>query len=275
MHLTHSHYITIIMLKGIINSGNDCYFIATLQALYNIPEYVEYLLTSNTLSKYEKVAHITYKLLQKNKPLKVLDLFRIIDPVEFNGSQKDASEFMIRLFDNYVDNHKKTLPHIVFRRECLLCHKVNTSESLLFPIWVEKNNNANFIIPEPNKFLGDTFCEIEKDCEKCKHKTHSEKNGFRDKGNVLFMAIKRFNYNGSKDNSPIENIALMLNDKELRSVVCHYGNTFSGHYFTINNINDKWIIFDDEKVEEMEEKKAWKFIQHLGYILIYKKKLMV
>lgn len=258
-------------MKGIVNSGNDCYFIATLQALYNVPEYVEYLLTFPKLSKYEKVAHITYKLLSKDKPLKVLDLFRMVDSVEFDGHQKDAGEFMIRLLDNYVDNHKKSLPDMVFKRECTSCHESSISESLLFPIWVEKNNNTKFIIPEPNMLLGDTYCEIEKTCEKCKHTVHGEKNGYRDNGNVLFMAIKRFNYDGSKDNSIIENLSLKLNNKELISVVCHIGNAGGGHYFTINRVNSKWFMFNDEKVEQMEDEIALKYMQNLGYILIYRK----
>lgn len=254
-------------MRGIQNNGNDCYFISVFQALFNIPQYMLYLLNNKNLSNYEKVAVITYKQLQSNNPMKILELLRCIDPQEFDGSQKDAGEFMIRLMENYVDNHKEMLPDMVFKRDCLQCHNSTISESILFPIWVEKKNNSNFIIPEPNMFLGDTYCEIEKTCEKCGHKIHSEKNGYRDNHNILFMAIKRFNYDGSKDTSVIQNIN--NTNKKLVSVVCHIGNTMKGHYFTLNNIEDKWIMFNDEKVEEIDSSLAIKYIENLGYILIY------
>lgn len=255
---------------GFINSGNDCYINSVFQLLLNLPEYMNYLKSlkdqNGKLSILEKVVYIVNK--QKKKDIRIMDMLKHVDPKEYDGTQKDACEFLFRILENFVDNNTASLSKQVYKRKCKGCKNKIYSESIQFPVYIEKYNLDKFIIPEPDYFIKHTKCDIEMKCEKCNYDVHSEKHGYRSK-NLLILCIKRFNYDMTKDSSPIGNLLEFGKDKKLISVICHFGNTNSGHYFTLNYIDDKWFIMNDEKVEEISAENVVRCTENLGYILVF------
>lgn len=39
---------------------------------------------------------------------------------------------------------------------------------------------------------------------------------------------------------------------ELKSIVCHSGSIYGGHYYNVSKMNDKWYEFDDETYKEID-----------------------
>ena len=64
---------------------------------------------------------------------------------------------------------------------------------------------------------------------------------------------------------------------DLVGIICHNGDPYFGHYFSYNKIDDKWYLFDDDKVSEVPNNNiktvtyGTKKIQELNFILFYKK----
>lgn len=257
---------------GFVNTGNDCYFNSVIQLLVNIPEYITYLNIRKEnnlhLSTLEKIIYIVNKKRNYDKSIKIFDMLHHIDPKEYDGTQKDACEFMLRLLENYVDNNPKSLSEQIYCRTCLKCGNQINSKNVQFPIYVEKYNMDKFVIPQPGFFIDHSNCEIEMKCDKCSHSIHSEKHGYK-VDDILFLCIKRFNYDLTKDNSPIENLLEFSQGKILLGVVCHYGTTTSGHYFTINFINEKWYLLNDEKVEEITTENVIRYAENFGYLFVF------
>lgn len=55
------------------------------------------------------------------------------------------------------------------------------------------------------------------------------------------------------------------------SVVLHRGTESMGHYFTLSNVNNEWILFDDENIAtDVSESQADSLIQEYAYICFYK-----
>lgn len=99
---------------------------------------------------------------------------------------------------------------------------------------------------------------------------------------ILIIIIKRYNFNGSRNNKLIEvpNSNLDLSkyvigyDAEsykynLFGICNHSGNQFFGHYWSyVKNANNKWYSFNDDKVKEIPENKL---ISPYGYCFFFRK----
>lgn len=120
-------------------------------------------------------------------------------------------------------------------------------------------------------------------CEKCKTISQVKERTILSKLNDIFIIqLLRFNNDGSKINKDIiipfqlnlDKFSFQLKNKnyKLSSVCCHISNNqLFGHYFSIVNLNNKWIIFDDNNVKEITNNDAKSIINRNGYLLIYHK----
>jgi ubiquitin carboxyl-terminal hydrolase 36/42 len=101
-------------------------------------------------------------------------------------------------------------------------------------------------------------------CEMCKDESRKHRKQLIGHApNILAVQLKRFNWNGSKDNSPITiNTTLNLDQYrdtsnrdhlayELTAMVKHAGSTNSGHYIcSAKGPNGAWYCFDDDRVSK-------------------------
>ena len=90
---------------------------------------------------------------------------------------------------------------------------------------------------------------------------------------ILILSLKRFKYNENYNfklrqliTYPIKDFELKNKKYDLFGVVCHYGSINSGHYICIIKIKNKWIVFDDRRVYEVDENRV---MNSNAYILFY------
>lgn len=100
-------------------------------------------------------------------------------------------------------------------------------------------------------------------------------------GQVLIIQLKRFTERGkitTKIHYPVNNLNMkdyVTENKgdliyDLKGVVLHRGSLNTGHYtsFCRNANNNKWYLFDDELVREVEEESL---VDANAYILLYER----
>ena len=90
---------------------------------------------------------------------------------------------------------------------------------------------------------------------------------------VLILALKRFKYNENMNFKLKQLITYPINDFKLKDktydlfgVVYHYGGINSGHYVCAVRKENKWILCDDSRVYEIEQKRV---LTSNAYILFY------
>ncbi|CCU82404.1 ubiquitin carboxyl-terminal hydrolase [Blumeria hordei DH14] len=107
-------------------------------------------------------------------------------------------------------------------------------------------------------------------CDRCSSRSPKQRNRMIcHQPDTLVIQLKRFGWDGRKDNSPIPfSSNLSLNqyrnegntydcEYELTAVICHIGVMNSGHYICRAKGPDKrWMKFDDLKVSEMTIEQA-------------------
>ena len=90
---------------------------------------------------------------------------------------------------------------------------------------------------------------------------------------VLILSLKRFKYNENNNfklrqliTYPINNFQLKDKIYNLFGVIYHYGGINSGHYTCAIRKDKKWILCDDSRISEIEEKRV---MSSNAYILFY------
>ena len=128
-------------------------------------------------------------------------------------------------------------------------------------------------------------------CDKCEERDHCNKQMvLLNTPHYVVVTLKRFEYNYQhekfvKDNKHID-FPIYLHFKEyllqdnenkkaegvslykLNSIINHSGGSNGGHYYSINNLNNKWFICDDDKVKPISDDDI--FSQE-AYVLLYEK----
>ena len=128
-------------------------------------------------------------------------------------------------------------------------------------------------------------------CDKCEERDQcSRQMVLLNTPQYVFITLKRFTMDWQKNKFIKNNKKIdfpmylhfkdyLLQDNEnknvekadlykLNSIICHTGGSNGGHYYSINNINNKWFMCDDEDVKEIEEKDIY---SEEAYVLSYTK----
>ena len=125
-------------------------------------------------SKYDKIMCIIYNNYKKcnNKNAieteQLMKLFFSINNEMFNGEQKDASELLIQILENYINIKKNQISLLIFRRICTDCGNKKISKEIQFPIYIENIDNE-FNLYSSNIYQSNENI-IEMDCKKCEKK---------------------------------------------------------------------------------------------------------
>ncbi|KAK3917768.1 Ubiquitin carboxyl-terminal hydrolase 36 [Frankliniella fusca] len=227
---------------GFVNLGNTCYLNATLQALFHVPAFVEWLLSDTEhMKKCEQINGQGYgdcitcsmartlRLSQLHpvvKPTLITSKIKMICRHMSHGSQEDAHEFMRHLLENmekaYLNRckatkldpySKETTPinqifggYIRTEVKCLRCNYASTTfqhfQDLILDI-----RKASKVEDAMDQYFSKEKLDGENSykCEKCKCGVPATKKySIERPPKVLCIQLKRFNAVGVKLPKPVE-----------------------------------------------------------------------
>ena len=258
-----------IPFRGLINPGNTCYANCIIQAISPLVDsrcYVVFGIAKEFLS-------LCSVLSQKDKaiaPTKFLKEFREKNPVFIEGKQHDASAFLTSLLLH--------IPYSILEDDL-------TVESR--SAWTCKHCGKGKSYSEPASVLqlpyaaGNLTGMVEKyckpslvksfPCSSCSAKGHVMKHEeIANSPKFLILAVKK--PLGSNETISIKNPLSPLQFKQLQyqllSVIIHSGQDNAGHYVTIRKHKQQWLLFDDDKVAEIQTSTAETLAQS-GYMFVF------
>ena len=173
--------------------------------------------------------------------------------------------------------------------KCLKCnHEVNRVEVFKgFELCIENTDNLQDALKE---HMIHEHLEGYK-CDKCKKRDNCNKQLILlNTPQFMVVTLKRFTMNWTtnqfskndkhmdfpiylhfKDYLLQDNINKKVDDTslyKLNSIINHSGHSNGGHYYSINNINNKWFLCDDDSVVEIKEEDIFTTD---AYVLLYEK----
>jgi len=282
--------------KGFTNFGNTCFYNATLQSIFRCSKLIEALKSQKSsiqLLKFLKTTIDDYYLNPKwivIGPSLLLRSYRDMNKNYRGGTQDCARECLSYFLDNFYEASKLENINISELFDCNLMSKITCLECNTVS---ESNANEKVIVlPIKNESTFDgainTFLSDEKlsddnlyYCEKCKKKVNANKKLIIKKTpEYLYISLKRFEFEyikemnkikASKINSDITmpKITTINNiGYQLIGCIYHMGNISGGHYVYFHNFNNKWIVFDDENINDYNNIEG---IINKGYIYLYER----
>ncbi|KAJ1648607.1 hypothetical protein LPJ64_000061 [Coemansia asiatica] len=196
--------------------------------------------------------------------------------------------------------HGKTWVHTLFEglltneTRCLSCERVTSREERILDVSVDIHENTS-VTNCLNQFAaGELLCHNNKFyCDSCGGLQEAERRmRLKRLPNILALHLKRFKYHEGlgryvklsyRVNFPTElrvpNTTEETGDYlySLSAVVVHLGGgPFHGHYISIVRSDDKWVLFDDDCVEIIQENELNNYFGDLpgfgsGYVLFYER----
>jgi len=281
-------------MKGFINLGNTCYLNSGLQMLI----------------QNKDLCNLIYKYSDKSIPLKIISNFineyyignnNILVPYDIKAlieqrqqmfmgfKQHDSAEFIVFMLDIIDEEIKKIskestgidpifLLESNVRIKCKLKTCLNISEH------IEKNAYLLLDINNETKTLDDCYrlsksSEMLKDnifyCDKCKNKTlASKRTNIINWPNNLIVWLKRFKQNGTRLDKMDNRIDIPMewrHNMKLQGFVIHSGGLHGGHYIYVGLVNDKWYLFNDSSISEIQYQQQLYNYLSSAYLLYYKK----
>lgn len=226
---------------GMVNLGNTCYLNATLQALFHVPAFVEWLLNDTEhMKKCEQIngpgfgdcitcsMSRTLRLSHNNqiiKPSLITSKIKMICRHMSHGSQEDAHEFMRHLLENmekaYLNRckaqkfdpySKETTPinqifggYIRTEVKCLRCSYASTTFQHIQDLILDIRKASKVEDAMDQYFSKERLEENSYKCEKCKCGVPAiKKYSIERPPKVLCIQLKRFNAVGVKIPKPVE-----------------------------------------------------------------------
>lgn len=227
---------------GMVNLGNTCYLNATLQALFHVPAFVEWLSTDSEHMKRCELMNgqgfgecitcsmaRTYQLSQNTtivKPHLITNKLKLICRHMSHGSQEDAHEFMRHLLENmekaYVARFKaqkldayskETTPinqifggYIRTEVTCLKCNYASITFQHFQDLILDIRKVSKVEEAMHHYFMRERLDgENSYKCEKCKCGVPATKKySIERPPKVLCIQLKRFNVMGVKLPKPVE-----------------------------------------------------------------------
>ena len=285
---------------GLNNIGNTCFMNSALQLLVNCTVLNKFMLNN----EFESKKLNCYKQFLKDyfsnnviTPNSVKLLVSDQNSIFYGYDQQDAHEFLVYLLDiiseELIKEHK-TNPNNVLGIEMCDLVKVIFNTNISSIIYCEETNDKSKTKAGENILslaIGSKRTTLEECLENFQKidQLKGDQQWFNDKDSkyydaykrlyiksypkYLIIHFKRFNYTrfSRKNNTEVEmneNIMLNKDNYKLRSIVFHMGNTGGGHYISLVNKNNKWILCNDSSVSEISNISDY---LNKGYIYLYAK----
>ena len=273
---------------GLNNIGNTCYLNAALQMLLLNNDFCNLILNYqngkskilNDISEFIKNYYENYSNQTSISPEIIMNIVKNKYKIFNNNQQQDSYEFLCFFFqiinDEIHDSNINLFNIFGFELEsrikckllnCLHVSKI-TNKELILPLTLEKSLEESL-----DNFRSRELLNNEYKCDNCKIKSLASKRlkieNFSDN---LLICLKRFNYLNNKCNKINDSIQipLIINEYILMGAIIHSGTYSGGHYIYIGKINEKWFLFNDNFVNELNTNLNNELLN--AYCLYYKKK---
>jgi ubiquitin C-terminal hydrolase len=282
-------------MKGFKNIGNTCYLNSGLQMLVQNSDLCQLITDYSSKSQIlSKIAEFIKNYYNENSSNIVvpIEIKKIVENKKelFGGfQQQDSTEFIIYLLDiideeikkiNKESNGIQPIFGIKFsvRIKCKLrdCLKIYNREETNNFLLLDIESDYTHLNDAYRNFKSGTRLDADNKyyCENCKAKRIASKRHNIDIWpKYLFVWLKRFKQDGKrfmKNNQDIEIPIEWRHNNHLQGAVIHYGNLNGGHYVYVGKQNDKWFLFNDSSVSEINSEAELKNLLSKAYWLCYK-----
>eukprot|EP00730_Choanoeca_flexa_P018810 TRINITY_DN9165_c0_g1_i4.p1 TRINITY_DN9165_c0_g1~~TRINITY_DN9165_c0_g1_i4.p1 ORF type:complete len:435 (+),score=76.98 TRINITY_DN9165_c0_g1_i4:196-1500(+) len=188
------------------------------------------------------------------------------------GSGETPKTWVQDIFEGTLTNELK----------CLTCESVTTLNESFLDLSVDVTQNCSLTSCLRNFSSTETLCDDQKyQCETCCSKQEGQKRLRISKlPNVLAIHLKRFKYSYKLNNMqklswrvvhPVELRLVNVTEEaenaeriyDLFAIVIHIGQHLSrGHYISMVKSGEHWLLYDDDRVEQMSEYDLEVFFGH-------------
>jgi len=277
--------------KGFNNIGNTCYLNSGLQLIIHNKELCSIIASNSNKSEILKNINDFIKDYDNNEnksltPSYFKNLVEEKNSIFKGYGQQDSSEFIIYFLDLISDELKKNGINIntIFEHTVTVSIKCKLRSCLKTSNHNEKNNYLILNTDKTFENLDDCYREyksrvkLENDnlyyCDNCKdNRIASKKIEIINWPKHLIVILKRFYQSEYKLNKNTNEIIVPIEWRHnyiLKGFVYHSGSLFGGHYIYIGKYNNKWLMFDDNFVTEINQQNFEKY-KNLSYIYYFEK----
>ena len=288
-------------MKGFVNLGNTCYMNSALQMILRIDNFKQLFqslnLQKNNLSNEEleeiktlidfnnKYHYSNEKILNPNE---IKNLIGKKNKKFLKFNQEDSEEFINYLLDFIYEKLKKFGNKEITQFEQIIESRINKAikckamKCLTVSNTVEKMNLINLSLTKETDDLDSCLKELlkreklENDsmyfCDNCKKlRIASKRLEFKSLPSDIIFSIKRYSSSLRKIDKKID-MPLEWKDYRLKGIVFHSGSFGGGHYIYIGMDNNRWYIFNDSFVSEINNMSSLDQYKNHGYLYHYTRK---
>lgn len=256
------------MVVGITNVLNNCFLNSIIQMLSISLDLIECFISDKVGDEKVRIYRDLFNLcVQNNKSISITNFIlyymRNLQKDYVVGRHQDASESLGYILDDVIN---KT-PFQIKIKQIVYDKDDKQSET------ITSENYISVPLKESIQLSVDAFFETQNDISENIKKIEYKSDSLPD---FLFINLKRFNpITYEKDNTEIEisNIIIFGGYKYVSiAYINHIGtSSMGGHYVCIKNVDDKWILFDDDKLTTINNFNDILKTQSCAYIFLYKK----